>query len=583
MYELRDDISRATSCLRGEIHDRNLVFNALMGMCHAKRIVLQENDAIPSTSEGFGKRMAALVKEKEEDKLIAHLVEDVFSSPMYLGKTEDVVIRQAYEFLPDDDATLRLAITYTAFEYEICANADRGTHATPGSIIELVAQVLRVSEGGRVADFGTANGAFLSEISSMGDYDLLYGCEVNSQAAAVAKIRANAIGPVAVVEQADMFHVEGKFDKCFSNYPFGMKNRGFREEALFSLREQGFADIPKFASSDWLFNLELIARLEDGGRAVGIMTRGSAFNGADKTIRGYFVENGWVEAVVALPDRVFSPATNVPTAMIILSRGNEDVRLVDASEICQIGHRAASFSYGDIDTIVRLLDSDEEGVSRTVTRDELARAEYSLNPSRYLEDEIEVHGGVPLEKISRRITRGYGWGRRQLDELSTNRKTKCHYLMLQNIVNGEIEEDLPCLRGIDESQKRYCVDDGDLVLSTVGPNFRVAVARVPKGERVLATSNLYIIQLDTEVVDPRYVKIYLESEQGLAQMCAASTGTVQTRIPVRALSEIKIPMIPLEEQRKIAEEYEAIRGEIALHELAIKRARQKMTRILDEA
>ena len=491
-------------------------------------------------------------------------------------------MRRAYGILPDDPEELAEIILDIELEEDLASQFMRFEGITPRSVTELAVKVLDIVEGNRVADFGTGTGSFLVRASKEADCELVYGCDVNLTSVAIAKMRAEAIGPNATVEQADMFRIDGTFDSCFSNYPFAMKMGSFREDVLESLKLQGYEGIPHFQSSDWLFNLQLVARLKEGGKAVGVMTRGSSYNGADEKIRRHFVANGWIEAVIALPAGMFSPYTSIPTTMVVLSKGNDAVRLIDASELCQKGRRETIFSDSDIERILELLSEDAEGLSKLMTYEELADDSFILNPERHLGEAIEVKDGVSVEDLSLKITRGSGWAKKQLEEFNSNTPTKFRYLMLQNIVDGEIEDDLPYLTEIEPSQDKYCVKDGDLLLSKIGPNFKIAVADVPEGEKVLATGNLYIISLDRAKIDPRYVKIYLDTDQGVAQLRRACVGTTMPSIPAKAFGDILIPMASLDEQAKIIDRYEALRQEIAIHKMAIEKARQKMASLLDE-
>lgn len=571
----------AASALRGSVIDRGYSFIAVMAICHAKRAALTHFSADIATNDDFVNNLIEAVRENDEDGYISHLVEDVLASGRYLSNSIDAV-RKIYGILPDDPEELAEIILDIELEEDLASQFMRFEGITPRSVTELAVKALNVVEGNCVADFGTGTGSFLVRASREANCELVYGCDVNLTSVAIAKMRAEAIGPNATVEQADMFHIDGTFDRCFSNYPFAMKMGGIKEEVLKSLKLQGYEGIPHFHSSDWLFNLQLIARLREGGKAVGVMTRGSSYNGADEKIRRHFIANGWIEAVIALPAGMFSPYTSIPTTMVILSKGNDAVRLIDATELCQKGRRKTTFSDGDIARILGLLNKDAEGLSKLMTYEELADDGFILNPERHLEEAIEVKDGISVEDLSLRITRGSGWAKRQLEELNSNTPTKFRYLMLQNIIDGEIEDDLPYLTEIEPSQDKYCVKDGDLLLSKIGPNFKIAVADVPDGEKILATGNLYIISLDREKVDPRYVKLYLSTDQGVAQLRRACVGTTMPSIPAKAFSDILIPMASIDEQARIIDRYEALRQEIAIHKMAIEKARQKMASLLDE-
>lgn len=581
MEKTRNIAWDVASALRSSVVDRSYSFIAVMAVCHAKRAAVAHFDSSITDSDNLVCDLIEAVRETDSDGYIAHFVEEVLTSERYLTNP-DAAVKKVYAILPDDPDELAKIILDIELEEDLSSQFMGLEGITPRSVTELAVKALGISDSDRVADFGAGTGSFLVKAAKEADCELVYGCDVNLASVAVAKIRAKAIGPNVIVEQADMFHIDGTFDKCFSNYPFAMKMGGLREEVLESLGREGFDGIPNFHSSDWLFNLQLIAKLKDGGKAVGIMTRGSSYNGADEKIRRHFVANGWIEAAIALPSGMFSPYTGIPTTMVVLSKGNEAVRLIDASELCQKGRRETTFSDADIAEIMRLLKEDDEGCSKLLSYDELADDGFILNPERHLGEAIEVEGGVSVDALSLKITRGSGWAKKQLEELNSRTPTKFRYLMLQNIVDGEIESDLPYLSEIDSSQDKYCVKDGDLLLSKIGPNFKVAVAEVPEGEKVLATGNLYIISLNREKVDPRYVKLYLNTDQGVAQLRRACVGTTMPSIPAKAFADILIPLVSFEEQTKTIDQYEALRQEINIHKLAIEKARRKMASLLEE-
>ena len=86
-----------------------------------------------------------------------------------------------------------------------------------------------------------------------------------------------------------------------------------------------------------------------------------------------------------------------------------------------------------------------------------------------------------------------------------------------------------------------------------------------------------MIALDREKVDPYYIKAFLESEKGIAQLKKLSVGTTMPNIGVAQLNTLVIPMRPLEEQKEIALQYrtaleriKALRMELEDEESALK-------------
>ena len=246
---------------------------------------------------------------------------------------------------------------------------------TPHSIIKLAQSILCVQDGERVADLGCGIGSFLVAEAQNQNKAHYYGYEINEERGAIAKIRAELLGADVHVQLCDVFNLvkdnpTPKFDKIFSNYPFGMKLRYLGEGTEYMERlSRKYPGLSKATSSDWIFNALLCDLLAEEGKAVGIMTNGSTWNSIDTPMRKYFVERKLIECVITLPTKMFS-YTNVGTTLIVLSHNNEHVRMIDASQICMMGRRQNLFSEDDIATIVDAMHTDSD-YSREVSIDEL--------------------------------------------------------------------------------------------------------------------------------------------------------------------------------------------------------------------
>lgn len=168
--------------------------------------------------------------------------------------------------------------------------------------------------------------------------------------------------------------------------------------------------------------------LKDNGKAVAIMTNGSTWNSIDIPMRKYFVENGLVECVIALPERMFS-STMIPTTLIVMSHGNQGVRMIDATKHFQQGRRQNEFSDKDIDLLIDALTVDHE-YSKDISIEELRKNEYNLNLSRYAAGDLRFENGVPFESVIKRISRGAPCTAKQLDEMVSDCVTNMQYLML---------------------------------------------------------------------------------------------------------------------------------------------------------
>lgn len=458
-----------------------------------------------------------------------------------------------------------------------------GEYGTPESISKLATKVLEINENEEVADFGSGCGDFLTLVSGNYDKNPFYGIELNSHFYEISKIRAELFLDNVEVELGDMFAVpsDKKFDKIFSNYPFGMRLINLQKDSDYIEQlPKRMPAIKRTTSSDWVFNALLLDHITDDGKAVAIMTNGSTWNSIDQKIREHFIKGGFIEAVIALPARLFD-FTNISTTMIVLSKNNKEVRMVDATNLCTQGRRQTIITDEDIERIVSLLkdDSDE---AITVDLKAFKQNEFALNPLRYLEKDIEIEDGVEFGSLIKRITRGAPLKASALDEMVSEEPTDIQYLMLANIQNGMISEDLPYLKEIDQKHDKYCIGNRNLLLSKNGAPFKVAVAEVEEGKKILGNGNLFIIELDEKKVNPYFIKAFLDSEVGAAVLKKIVVGATIPTISAEALKKLIVPCPSMEKQNEIANLYQAKQDEIKVLQHKIKKAQNDLKSIFGE-
>jgi len=487
----------------------------------------------------------------------------------------------------EPDVFKHIVLTPDAANVGIPSKLDDMT--TPDSIIALTNAIANIQPGNTVADIGCGEGSYLITAAMKYPEASFFGYEINSMARAIAAIRASLVESSVTVTQCDAFTLlegdaygmlpEKKFDFIFSNYPFAMRLRNYVNNPGVQKLISQYPGLAKATSADWLFHALISELLADNGKAICITTNGSTWNTTDKEIRKQFIEEGRIEAVIALPERLFS-TTSIPTSMIVLSHGNNSIRLVDATGYYSKGRRVNTFDTEHIAAIVDALLGDTEE-SKSVSIEEIRRNDYVLNPGRYMGDVVSFDDGVAFETIIRSITRGAPYTASQLDRIISHTPTDMQYLMLANIQNGIIESSLPYLSEIDPKYEKYCVRTGTLILSKNGLPYKVAVAQVEEGKRILANGNLYIIELFEDKADPYYVKAFLESEQGIAQLASITVGATLPNIGIDKLKKITIPLPPMEKQKRIAAAYLAAQDEVAVLKRKLEKAQSRLTHIFD--
>jgi type I restriction enzyme M protein len=149
--------------------------------------------------------------------------------------------------------------------------------------------------------------------------------------------------------------------------------------------------------ADWGWVQHILASMNDHGRAAVVLDTGAASRGSgnantnkEKDVRKWFVEQDLIEGVIYLPENLFYNTT-APGIIIFLNKAKPDDRkgklfLLNASREFTKGDPK---NYIPEDAIMRIAETfkswrEEEKFSRIVTRDEVAKNDFNISPSRYI-------------------------------------------------------------------------------------------------------------------------------------------------------------------------------------------------------
>lgn len=457
--------------------------------------------------------------------------------------------------------------------------------STPSSITKLAHALLQCQPNDKVADISCNNGSFLLEAAKLSPKTSFFSYSSNVDSTTIAKIRSDIADIDATIELQDPFNIigseKGAFDKAFANYPFGLRlrNLGNGLSYIDSFINNNFK-ISKATSSDWIFNLLLVDIIKEDGKAIGIMGTGCSYIGADTPMRQYFVDHGLIEMVIALPPNIFEH-TGISTLLTVFSHNNQSVRLVDATNIYHKARKNNAFTEEDLQVILQACSTDTD-ISKNVSIEELRNNDYALTLNHYINNEIHFDNGVPFESIIKSITRGAPCTAKELDAIVSKKPTNMQYLLISNINDGKIDEELPYLSEIDTKYEKYCLKNNNIILSKIGYPVKMAVASVQEGQKILASGNLFIIEVDESKVNPVYLQSFFDSETGSAALRTIIQGSAIANLSIDRLKKLQIPLPSLDTQNRIASKYQATVDEIAVLKLKLQKATDRLHHIFDE-
>jgi type I restriction enzyme M protein len=152
------------------------------------------------------------------------------------------------------------------------------------------------------------------------------------------------------------------------------------------------------SSADWAWLQHVHASLNDSGRAAVVIDTGAASRGSgsqgenkEKTIRRWFVDRDLIDGVLLLPDNLFYNTTAAGIIILLNRCKSKDrqgrVILINASGEFEKGRPKNFIPGASIKKIAEGFHAgkDVERFVKVASIDEIAKNDYNLSPSRYIE------------------------------------------------------------------------------------------------------------------------------------------------------------------------------------------------------
>ena len=287
-----------------------------------------------------------------ENGLLYLVIQEFTTQKAYLGADKISSVDMGYIF---EELVRKFSESY---------DEQAGAHFTARDIINLMAELLIGEDEERLADEGIVATDY---DMTMGTSQMLsclhdrfkqidpdadvtsYGQELNNQTFAIAKADTLIRGGNADnMKQGDTLGDDQfsgyKFDYIISNPPFGIEWKTSRKKVEDEHLQGGAGrfepGLPAIGDGQMLFLLNGVAKLKDEGRMAIVQNGSSLFKGeaggGESNIRGYLLENDWLEAIVQLPNDLFYN-TGIATYVWIVTKNKRPeregkVQLIDASQ-----------------------------------------------------------------------------------------------------------------------------------------------------------------------------------------------------------------------------------------------------------
>lgn len=421
-----------------------------------------------------------------------------------LNSIADVITREKLEFDKDE-------IIQVLFE-----NRFFGDYYTPNNAAELMAMLGKLSNPKNIIDICCGIGNILSYC----DYaDSVDGIDINEKAVGLAKV----INPQAKIEVGDSLKMsfKKKYDLVFGDFPFGMRIK--KDNKVFY--------------AETLFIRKALSILKKSGVLICIVPNGFLFNDRFFKIRTDILVRNNLKLIIYLPGGII-PNTSIRSSLLYIENSppEDEVYMVDYKEntdeiISSFIEEKGEF-YASNDSLRIRWDRDYHDPGFNKIEKELKGKDV-----KYLEKIAEVIPGYS-PKQNERLGRGEYliFGGRNIKD-SALRLTK------QDSYINQIDK---------PSFRRAVLKPGDITISLLFRERKLYVYKEDDPKAVLSSSCALIRSPHSE-----YILTYLETKEGqklfLKQAERATDGDVIPRLSLRDLKKIKIPILTLDNSKRISD------------------------------
>lgn len=445
---------------------------------------------------------------------------------------------------------------------------------TPVDLCNLAIDLLDIQRGDKVCDFGCGFGSFLANVlikAKEADFNLdVSGMEINPNAADVSRIILSLLGKDnSKIENGNVIDSKQEgYSKAFTFPPLAMKmfiGSEYRTSKMcpsltFSNRN----------NTEWLFIDRMLSGLVKGGRAVAFVCGRALFSKQDKPYRDFLLKKGMIESIIELPSNLlFNTSINI--YVIVFSSENKYVKLVDAGDCFFTNTKKRKFL--DKGKVLGLLNSD----SVTKKLSEKLEICENLIPSVLMLKVKKPSNAKTLGEVSK-IIAGCQYTASHFEEKFTDEKDGICILTPNDIQNGMIDFDgLRKINSCDKRMDKFALKQGDVIITTKSSKFKTAVVDIDPDNKIIAIGGILIIRPDSNIINPTYLKIYLDSPDGQCALRLVRKGVVILTINPKDLESLLVPVPDMTVQNSKADKYNALMSTFVAYFNEMKKIERKIS------
>ena len=163
-------------------------------------------------------------------------------------------------------------------------------------------------------------------------------------------------------------------------------------------------------------------------------------------------------------------------------------------------------------------------------------------------------------------------------------KSKWKYLRITDIQNGEVDwENVPFSDVSNKDSKKYILEKGDILFARSGATAGKSYLFDDKDiQSIFASYLIRVISNDKKII-PEFLYNFFQSDSYWQQIQASIIGTAQPNVNGQKLGNVKIPLPPLETQKKIVAKITKLQKSLGEALASLKKAEKRLESVMASA
>ena len=279
----------------------------------------------------------------------------------------------------------------------------------------------------------------------------------------------------------------------------------------------------------------------DGNLVMVLPAKITFGGGSTASLREYIERNYKIKEISALPAGLFTPYTSIRTYLFVFSTGRTD------------------------DVVLRQYESDKPIRKTSPCKNLVVKNEILLFSDEFADlngwnidmafseedEDIKAFSASPVKKLRLKDVATVFRGK------AVNAKAENGNVAVINISNitdtGIDYENLDQIKEEERKVSRYILEDGDVLVTARGTTVKIAVFE-KQPMICIPSANINVIR-PKDMLRGAYLKLFLESPVGIKMLQSLQRGTVVVNINYKDIVELEVPVLPLEAQDTLIEEY----------------------------